>query len=200
MNPCNVTFEELLDYHEQRLADRGPVERHLGSGCTECAERLSWLRQFLPALSSALGSPAPGPSARAAAFARALARTEAPGGPALRTLVAHLVFEGRDVSMPGLRRTGGEPRQRVYEAEAVVVNLWEEPSEESAYLIGQAYSREGTALVPASVEAVSPEGRSWRAEVRGEEFHFPRLAAGSYELLLKMADQWVRLRDVRVGD
>lgn len=202
MDTCDFSFEELVDFHEGRAADPSGMREHLREGCSRCAERLEWLRLYLPAVRSALG-PEHGPSPAALAFVRNLARTPAAvsPGPAVLFTLARLVFDGRSGPAAGTRRTGGEAFHRLYETDEHSITLWEEPASGASYVIGQAYSRpDGEPLTPQSVVGSSSEGVSWSAEIQGQEFHFASLSPGAYDLHLFLGEAEVRLVEVEIGN
>lgn len=202
--PCTISLEQLLDLHEDRLAALPAAElrRHLQTGCPACAERLRWIEETLGALPAA-SAPVPEPSADTLDYVRSLARLLRPAGrgDGLVRHVARLIFDGgAPRAMAEARSVIAPAAQRVFETEAHLITLWDEPEEaDQRYLIGQVYARAGAALLPRSVSLLLPDAPEREAAIEGSEFHLPGVTPGIYLIRCRLDTAEVLLPRVEVG-
>ena len=96
----------------------------------------------------------------------------------------------------------GEAVQKLYEAESVKVDIWEEPQSESkSYLIGQVMQKETEeAIAPLRVIAYPEKGEGIEAHLDSGEFHFSTLFAGTYDIEVQTMSGQIYLQDVVIGD
>jgi len=202
---------------------------HLAGGCATCRERLTFLKSATAGIAAAIQADQAGaaslPSESARSYARALTRLRYPAPVApqgsssrLQRWIAHLIPQidpsaGSLAPATGLRNAlPAEPvsGQRLYETEAHMLTLWEEPTKHgvngspaSSYVIGQIYGREdGICLVPESVLFTAQfSGEVCEARLEDGEFHAAKLLPGAYlvQCWLPDADGVIVLRDVVIG-
>jgi hypothetical protein len=177
---CTVTLEQLLDFREDNNAE---LAAHIAMGCPSCSERLAFLGDTLPAISSMI----PAPSASATHYANSLARLLAPTKkPGIVQQIARLIPKpARPAIGLGVR---GLPTistvaaaQQTYETETHLITLWDEPEKTTTrYLIGQIYARSGEAVLTDRVTLLLSDATEQVATIEGSEFHFASVPSGVY--------------------
>ncbi len=200
-NPCDISFELLVDYHDRKLKreESVQVDKHLASGCSLCHSNLNDISRLLTTLRAEVLAHAPQPALQRA---YALFHPKSSISEAVRQ-VASLIFDSR-VNRPltFARGARGEAVQKLYEAESVKVDIWEEPQSESkSYLIGQVMQKETEeAIAPLRVIAYPEKGEGIEAHLDSGEFHFSTLFAGTYDIEVQTMSGQIYLQDVVIGD
>lgn len=178
---CTTSLETLLALRDDALpaSEAAALRRHVDQGCPDCAERLAWLARTIPALAP---PPTPSPAARAyvQSLARLLPRPE-PRPNLVRYIAEALAPSLRPAAIPAGAR-GGRTLQRLYETDAHLLTLWDEPDDTAGrYLIGQVYAREGGPLLPRDVVLLGA-GATRSADCEDSEFHLSAVPPGAYVL------------------
>ena len=200
MSRCGMDFESLLDYYEGRAdeATAARVREHLANGCKTCQQQLARVARTLDVLPELGRLPVP---EQAMERARALYRDRFTR-PERPSLLAQLVFDSRtNLALAGARGEESASLQQHYRTDHYDIDLWQEATEEKAwYLIGQALSTQGDAILrPDAVLLISPEGATQTARIEPREFHFDAVPEGRYTMIVQLGGVDVTLPDVLVG-
>lgn len=197
---CGMAFETLLDYYEGRAdeAAAARVREHLTAGCQTCQQQLARIARTLDVLPELGRLPVPEPVLERA---RAIYR-ERFSKPERTSILAKLVFDSRThLALAGARGEENTSLQQHYRTDSYDIDLWQEWTEEKAwYLIGQALSTQGDAILrPDAVLLISPEGATQTARIEPREFHFDAVPEGRYTMIVQLGGVDVTLPDVLVG-
>jgi hypothetical protein len=203
MSACPIPFETLLDYHEERLdgAETLRVRAHVDAGCAACDERLALMGRAAAVMRGADAVHAP---EHVLQRAREIYR-ERFRKPARQSFIARLLFDSRS-AQPGLAAAGARGAaeasvQTLYSTDAHDVDLFQEAGPEGRwYVIGQVLPREGGApLAARSVTLLAAEGGVIEASREGSEFHLAEVPAGACDIRVRLDEDEIVLRDVKVG-
>jgi hypothetical protein len=200
MNRCRMPFESLLDYHDGRADDAtaARIREHVSAGCPHCTGELASIEKTLSTMAAAEGVHAP-EAVRQQAYSIFRERFTQP---AKRSLLARLVFDGRqDVVFAGARGDQAATFQMLFSTDEHDIDLYQERTERGAwYLIGQILPKQGgDPIVPESAVFTTEGGRTLAATMEPGEFHLQDAPAGTYALRLVLSDAEVTLPEVVVG-
>ncbi len=211
MNRCLLAFDTIIDFYERRLdaAAMQRIREHLAPGCSVCAERLEWVKQFLPALHTAVSVSEPELPAAMLANARNLARANPYSAArstnasvvSLPVRIAQLLFDSRQSpGTAGARSQHDYSFRKLYAAGEYYVDLWEECASAGCYLIGQVLPRNGgDPIAPKRASLTAADGTFVLARPESSEFHVSLVTAGTYQLRLTMGEEEILLTDVAIG-
>ena len=206
MKNCSIPFDAIVTFYEGRSAPEteAQVRQHLEAGCPHCQEHLAWIRQYLPALHSAVTEETLSAPASALNRARQIARDRRPVPirPPLLERVAQLLFDSlQPVGLAAARGSAGPEAQKLYATEEHYIEVWIERMQEGGYyLIGQMLSkRDRTPALPQSVTLIAENGRRTQARQEGIEFHLASVDPGVYQMRLRLEEEEILLPEVLVG-
>jgi anti-sigma factor RsiW len=200
----HVPFRRLADLVEGRLRpdEQAQVQRHV-AGCPRCAAEVAWLESVLELMRGDASEDAPPPViTRAVRLFRPIARQapECHRGQAVpeprRRVAAVMQFDSARLPlMAGVRGEPMGPRQLLFSAEEYELDLRIAPA-------GEAWIVSGQVLGPAAAGQVELQSETESQQVplsELSEFALPPVLAGSYALLLYLADVEVEVGKLEVG-
>ena len=203
---CNVAWDELLDYVEDRIASarRAEVEAHLEQGCRSCQRDLTWLRSVAACMRSDDSREPPTWVKRRAVnlFKQYGPR---PRPTLLERIAAALVFDnGLQPQLAGVRGATAAPsRQMLFTAGDIDVDVRTEPTEEQdkVTLIGQVLPQSAGAVSLGGVEVhLLHARRDLFSKMTDElgEFTIGRLPHGRYRLLIRLPDKEIEIPGIEI--
>ena len=189
VTPCAVEFSTLVDLVEERLSEEvgRSIEDHLLQGCPDCHDRIEWIRNMITNMRTDrwIDPPFHVMERAVALFASHPHHIDAGE---VRRMVARLIFDSR--TQPALSRARGgpfSPRQLLYSAGPVEIDLQIEPSEKSGRktVVGQVLLMEPSSesLSQAQITLSAQDG-SMQFEIANHlgEFVFRDVMEGRYSL------------------
>ena len=189
-NQQHIAFVRLADFADQRLSkdDRAEIEQHLAD-CPRCTADVTWLRRVIDLMRTDIAQLAP-PSAVAAAkalFRRPTSR---------RHLRATLRFDSLSTPIAmGMRSAGQADRQLLFATDDLLVDLRIAAS-------GELWAVSGQLLGAEAGEQVELRGSAAQASAalnEMSEFALPPAPAGSYDLVVQLADADITITGLELG-
>jgi anti-sigma factor RsiW len=194
--PSHVPFRRLADLVEGRLQpdEQEQVQRHV-AGCSRCAVDVKWLQSVLGLMRGDLSEDVPLPVIRRTVrLFRPLARQAAPEP--RRRVAAVLHFDSAQLPLlVGVRGEQTGPRQLLFGAEEYELDLRIAPAGEAWVVSGQVLGPSATGQV--ELQSATESQQVLLSEL--SEFALPPVPAGSYALLLYLADIEVSAGVLKVG-
>ena len=192
----HIPFGRLVDLTEGRLppSEQARVQQHLAS-CPRCSADLEWLEHTIGLMRTDDSEDAPYPViARAVRLFGPLARqtTATPR----RRVAAVLHFDSAQLPLAAGVRGDLGPRQLLFGVEELELDVRIRPT-------GEAWAVSGQVLGPGAAGQVKLWSETVSAQVPlGDlsEFTFPPVPAGSYVLLLSLADVDVLVDRLELGE
>lgn len=186
----HIAFVRLADLADGRLSagDHAEIEEHLAE-CPRCAADLAWLRRVIELMRT---DTAGRPPAQAVVAAKAIFRRNTPR----RHIRATLRFDSvhTPVAM-GMRAAGLSDRQMLFATDDFLVDLRIIPT-------GALWAVSGQLLGAEEGEQVELRGPSgdWHAALNEmSEFALPPAPAGSYDLIVQLADADITISGLELG-
>src|SRR5215510_14829933 len=201
----HLTLEDLIDYMESKLSDvkRMTVETHL-SGCHECQEEAQEYRTLIHSLQedASFEPPARVVQRGVSLFQPVMRTSEA--GRGLRRIIASLIFDTYDQPLlAGVRRVGTPPRQLLFRAGDVDVDVKIESMEanDRITLVGQVLSSAAKFFdnTPVKLESHGIVRYRTRTNVVGE-FSFDEVPKDTYHLSVDLPEGQITLFCVHRGN
>jgi hypothetical protein len=192
----HVPFAQLVDLAEGRVSDdvQKRIRAHMSS-CGRCAAELAWLEQVIGLMrTDETVDPPPQVVARAVGLFRS---RKAPDRASLRQrLRAVLRFDSSRASLaPALRSRVPIERQLIFEAEGFNLDLRVRPDGPMWLIFGQVFGPVGGGLVQLN----GPTGTTQTGLNDLSEFRLPPVAAGSYNLTLRLQSVDVEIAGLEIG-
>lgn len=193
----HISFSQLMDYVEERLLpdEQMQLESHITS-CSQCAQELGRAQRLIKFLQTAEDAP-PAVIKRAVdLFQNRPELTPVLSG-LRRQILAILHFDsaGRTPAF-GIRSGNSGARQLLFRAEANEIDLRIEPAGQMWILSGQVLGEStggGTVLLRGEAE----NSETILNEL--SEFILPPVQAGTYKLILNLAEVDVGIDEIKIG-
>ena len=206
MESCEIQFEELIDFADDRLdsARAEEIRSHVEAGCTHCQSAISWIRETSGHISESDEFLTP----PALEFAKALAlfrlRNAAAG---IRTLVAELTFDSqrsailsaaRDSPLLDVVAPNPPVVRRLFNCAPFQIDVSQERiSGDLFYIIAQVLATSNSAIVePISATLFPRVGTPVTASIENGELHFDAVRNGPYRIQIDAADTLIILPEV----
>ena len=200
----HLSVEKILDYVENRASEtsRKELEQHLATECSKCAEALQEFRNLIGFLSEDAKLEPPAETLQwATDLFQPVIRTERPG--MVPRIIASLVFDTHDgPALAGVRRVGSAPRQLLFKAGAVDVDVKIETTEttERISLAGQILSTASRFFDNTPVWLESHGTVRYRTQTNElGEFMFDEVPRETYHLSMELPEGQLTLFCVNRG-
>ena len=195
----HIPFNRLVDLAEGHLLpdEREQLQAHLAA-CGRCSREAAEIVRLIGLMRTDTSEDAPRPVIARAVELFPKSSSPRPAIPGVMPrILASLRFDSLGLA-PAFGVRSGEPsaRQLLYGAESYDVDLRIEPADQAWVLSGQ---------------VLGGSAASWRATLQGvegviqtslneqSEFTFPPVSAGTYRLIIELAEHEVEIKNLKIG-